>query len=91
MSDKYIIAIDQGTTSSRAIIFNHQRKGVGLHLEFYLTPAGFTGIVQQVTEDLHQIGLIAAEKSVGRALYLNLTAFILIDAAQRVADFFDYR
>lgn len=23
MSDKYIIAIDQGTTSSRAIIFNH--------------------------------------------------------------------
>ncbi len=28
--NKYIIALDQGTTSSRAIIFNHQGEQVGL-------------------------------------------------------------
>ena len=31
MSDQYILALDQGTTSSRAIVFDHQgnMKGVG--------------------------------------------------------------
>ncbi|HET7723346.1 MAG TPA: FGGY family carbohydrate kinase, partial [Propionibacteriaceae bacterium] len=29
MSDKFVLAIDQGTTSSRAIVFNHEGKIVG--------------------------------------------------------------
>ncbi|MCL6625568.1 glycerol kinase GlpK [Alicyclobacillus shizuokensis] len=30
MADRYILAIDQGTTSSRAILFNHQGRMVGM-------------------------------------------------------------
>ncbi len=30
MKKKYILALDQGTTSSRAIIFNHQGKVMGM-------------------------------------------------------------
>ncbi|WP_067933972.1 glycerol kinase GlpK [Alicyclobacillus kakegawensis] len=30
MTDRYILAIDQGTTSSRAILFNHQGRMVGM-------------------------------------------------------------
>jgi glycerol kinase len=29
MADKYVLAIDQGTTSSRAIVFNHEGRSVG--------------------------------------------------------------
>ena len=29
MSEKFVLAIDQGTTSSRAIVFNHEGKIVG--------------------------------------------------------------
>ncbi|MFW6381509.1 MAG: FGGY family carbohydrate kinase, partial [Bacillota bacterium] len=29
MSDQYILAIDQGTTSSRAIIYNHNSEIIG--------------------------------------------------------------
>jgi glycerol kinase len=31
MSDKYILAVDQGTTSTRAIVFNHEGRIVGSH------------------------------------------------------------
>ncbi len=33
MKDKYILALDQGTTSSRAIVFNHQGEIVGIAQE----------------------------------------------------------
>ena len=28
--EKYILAIDQGTTSTRAIIFNHEQKAIAI-------------------------------------------------------------
>ena len=31
MTDKYILAVDQGTTSTRAIVFNHEGRIVGSH------------------------------------------------------------
>ncbi|MDR1077577.1 MAG: glycerol kinase GlpK [Propionibacteriaceae bacterium] len=31
MAEKYILAIDSGTTSSRAIVFNHSGRSVGVH------------------------------------------------------------
>jgi len=44
MSEKFVLAIDQGTTSSRAIVFNHEGKIVGSgqeeHEQIFPGPAG---------------------------------------------------
>ena len=44
MTKKYVVALDQGTTSSRAIVFDHQMKIVGIaqrEFKLYCTHDGW--------------------------------------------------
>lgn len=45
--EKYILAIDQGTTSTRAIIFNHEQKAIAIAQKEFTQYYPFSGWVEQ--------------------------------------------
>ena len=50
--EKYILAIDQGTTSTRAIIFNHEQKAIAIAQKEFTQYYPHSGWVEQDANEI---------------------------------------
>lgn len=60
--EKYILAIDQGTTSTRAILFNHQGENVAMERKTFKQYFPKPGWVEQDAEEIWQSVLFVVKK-----------------------------
>lgn len=65
--EKFILAIDQGTTSSRCIIFNHQGEAVGVGQESFAQHYPKPGWVEHDPDDLWVTTITAIDRALGAA------------------------
>ena len=50
MADKYILAIDEGTTSTRAIIYDHQGRQIAKMNQTQISQSSFYGITETIRQ-----------------------------------------
>ena len=70
---RYVIALDQGTTSSRAIIFDHEQRIVAVtQKEFYVIPVDYLTKVENDTGFMKQL---TGEDGTVSAQFVNCTIY----------------
>ena len=62
MASKYILSIDQGTSSTKTIVFNNEGKAMARASEPLKTHYGQDGYVEQEPEEIYQNVLLSVEK-----------------------------
>ena len=67
MATKYILALDQGTTSSRAILFNHEGTIVSVEQQEFPQIYPAPGLVEHNPEDIWSSQLAVAQKVIKKA------------------------
>ncbi len=67
MASKYILALDQGTTSSRAILFNHEGTIVSVEQQEFPQIYPAPGLVEHNPEDIWSSQLAVAQKVIKKA------------------------